>query len=145
MEEMHMNFLAIAIAAIIPMVVGFIYYHPKVMGGMWMKANGFTLESLGAGPKPILYGVALVLSFFASAFICINVTGPGQDVAPDGHSYATFGHGVVHGIILTITLVLPILATMAIFEKRSLNWVVVNVLYWGITFCLMAGLLSAWR
>lgn len=142
---MHMNFLAIAVAAIIPMVVGFIYYHPKVMGGMWMKANGFTLESIGAGPKPILYGVALVLSFLASAFICINVTGPGQDVAPDGHSYATFGHGVVHGIILTITLVLPILSTMAIFEKRSLNWVIVNVLYWGITISLMAGLLSAWR
>lgn len=145
MEEMHMNFVAIAVAAIIPMVVGFIYYHPKVLGGMWMKANGFTLESMGTGPKPILYGLALVLSFLLATFLCINVTGPGQQTAPDGHSYVTFGHGVVHGLILTILFILPILATLAIFEKRSLNWVIVNLLYWGITVCLMAGLLSAWR
>lgn len=145
MEEMHMNFVAIAVAALMPMIVGFIYYHPKVLGGMWMKANGFTLESIGAGPKPILYGLALVLSFLLAFFLCVNVTGPGQDVAPDGHSYVTFGHGLTHGVIITITVVLPILATLAIFEKRSLNWVIVNVLYWMITICLMAGILSAWR
>lgn len=59
-----MNMLAVAVATLMPMIVGFIYYHPKVAGGMWMKANGFTLDSIGNGPKPILYVGALVLAFF---------------------------------------------------------------------------------
>ena len=77
--EMHLNWLAIVIAAFMPMVVGFIYYHPKVAGGAWMRVNGFTLESVGNGPKPVLYAVALGLSFLLSLWVALNVTGPGQD------------------------------------------------------------------
>lgn len=139
------NFTAVAVATIIPMIIGFIYYHPKVLGGAWMRANGFTMESMGNPPKPVLYLVALVLSFFLANFLSANVTGPGQDVAPDGHSYVTFGHGAAHGILISITVVLPILGTMSIFERRGWSWVFVNLGYWAVTLVCMAGLLSAWR
>lgn len=142
--EPHFNWVANIVAAIIPMVVGFIYYHPKVAGGAWMKANGFSLENMKP-PKPVLYGLALFLSFLLAGFLAINVTGPGQDHAPDGHSYITFQHGMVHGIILTLTVVTPILGTLAIFENRGLKWAVVNIGYWLITLMAMAGTLSAWR
>lgn len=140
-----MNMLSVAVATLIPMIVGFIYYHPKVAGGLWMKANGFTLESIGKGPKPILYVGALVLAFFLALFCHGNVTGPDQWTAADGHSYVTFGHGLLHGLGNTILVVLPILGTMAIFEKRNWQWLVVNCLYWLITLALMCGILSAWR
>ena len=144
------NLAAVAIAALMPMVIGFIYYHPKVLGGAWMRANGFTLESMGNGPKPILYGVALVLSFLLSMFMWINVTGPGQgtaEVMPDGttHNFATFGHGVVHGILINITVLLPVLGTLSIFERRGWGWVFTNLGYWVVTLALMGGILSAWR
>lgn len=142
---MQINWLAIVVAALIPMIVGFTYYHPKVLGGAWMRANGFTLESLGAGPKPILYGLALVFSFLLSLWLAGNVAGPGQQTAPDGHSYATFGHGVVHGVIITIMVLLPVLGTLSIFERRSWNWVFNNLGYWVITLSIMGGILSAWR
>lgn len=115
-----MNMLAVAVATLMPMIVGFIYYHPKVAGGMWMKANGFTLDSIGNGPKPILYVGALVLAFFLAMFCHGNVTGPDQWTAEDGHSYVTFAHGLLHGFGNTIMVVLPILGTMAIFEKKKL-------------------------
>ena len=142
---MEPNFLAVAVAALVPMIVGFAYYHPAVLGGPWMRVNGFTLESVGNGPKPILYLAALALSFLLSMFVCINVTGPGQDVAPDGHSYVTFQHGVLHGVLLSITVVLPIMGTMSIFEKRGWGWVFVNLGYWLVTLSVMGGILSAWR
>ncbi|NUQ26519.1 MAG: DUF1761 domain-containing protein [Saprospiraceae bacterium] len=145
MEEMHVNWLAVVVSAIVPMVVGFLYYHPKVLGGVWMKANGFTLESIGTGPKPILFGVALLLSFMLSLWMAANVTGPGQDVAPDGHSYATFGHGVVHGLIHSVMFLLPILGTQSVFEKRGWAWVFVNLGYWAVTLSVMGGILSMWR
>jgi hypothetical protein len=142
---MEINFIAVAVAALIPMIVGFVYYHPAVLGGPWMKANGFTLESVGKGPNPILYVVALGFSFLLSMFVCVNVTGPGQDVAPDGHSYVTFQHGLAHGLMISLLVVLPILGTMSIFERRGWGWVFTNWGYWYVTLSIMAGILSAWR
>lgn len=142
---MELNWLAVVVAALMPMIVGFVYYHPKVMGNAWMNANGFTLESIGNGPKPILYGVALGLSVLLSMWVAVNVTGPGQDVAPDGHSYATFGHGAVHAVVNSLFFLLPVLGTQSIFEKRGWNWVFVNLGYWVATLALMGGILSAWR
>ncbi len=142
---MEINWIAVAVSALVPMILGFVYYHPQVMGGPWMRANGFTLESIGNGPKPVLYLVAVLFSFLLSTFMCVNVTGPGQDVAPDGHSYATFGHGAMHGLIISLLVVMPILGTMSIFEKRGWNWVFTNWGYWLCTLACMGGILSAWR
>lgn len=143
--EPNPNMLSVAIAALVPMIMGFIYYHPKVMGSAWMKANGFTAESMGTGPKPVWYLVAFIFSFMLALKLCLDVTAPGQEVAPDGHSYVTFQHGIAHGIFNTILIILPILGTLCIFERRTWSWVFVNVGYWGITLMIMQGILSAWR
>ena len=142
---MNPNWMAIGLAALVPMIIGFVYYHPKVLGGIWMRANGFTLESIGNGPKPVMFVVALVLSFLLSFWLMLNTTGPGQDVAPDGHSYVTFGHGVAHGVLVSLTVLLPVLGTQSIFEKRGWSWVFVNLGYWLVTLSVMGGILSAWR
>ena len=149
--EPQLNFLALIVAALVPMIMGFVYYHPKVLGSLWMKANGFTLESIGTGPKPVMYLLALVVSFLLAFFVWINVTGAGgvdqlQVTDPkDGHSYVTFCHGVVHGVLISLTVILPVFVTMTIFEKRSWSWAFVNWGYWALTVTLMAGILSAWR
>lgn len=151
MQEPHMNIAAIAVAAVIPMIMGFLYYHPAALGKAWMKANGFTAESMGTGPKPILYLLALGVSFLFAMFLWNNVTGSGgveqsQVIDPkDGHSFVTFGHGMAHGIIISLTIFLPVFTTMAIFERKSFLWAVVNWGYWALTTILMCGLLSAWR
>ncbi len=142
---MNPNWMAVGLAALVPMILGFVYYHPKVLGGIWMRANGFTLESIGKGPKPVMFVVALVLSFLLSFWLMLNTTGPGQDVAPDGHSYVTFGHGVAHGVLVSLTVLLPVLGTQSIFEKRGWSWVFVNLGYWLVTLSVMGGILSAWR
>ena len=53
LQLMELNWIAVALTALVPMVVGFVYYHPQVLGGPWMRANGLTPESIGNGPKPI--------------------------------------------------------------------------------------------
>ncbi|MEO6303284.1 MAG: DUF1761 family protein, partial [Bacteroidia bacterium] len=39
---MHINFLALLIAAAIPLVIGAVWYNPKVFGTAWMTAAGVT-------------------------------------------------------------------------------------------------------
>lgn len=147
----NINFMALICAALIPMIMGFVYYHPSVMGSAWMKANGFTKEGIGTGPKPAMYLLALLMSFMLAFFMWGWVTGGGgidtfQVTDPvDGHSYVTFGHGVFHGIAFSIMVLLPVFITMKIFEKRNWAWAFINWGYWSITVILMNGILSAWR
>lgn len=46
---MEMNFIALFVAAIITLFVGFIWYHPKVFGTIWMKEAGLTEDQLKTG------------------------------------------------------------------------------------------------
>jgi hypothetical protein len=60
-----------------------------------------------------------------------------------GDRYRTFSHGVVHGIILSIFTILPILTIVANFERRGAKYVLVHFGYWLITLALMGGFLCA--
>ena len=59
---MEINFLFVIVAALMPTVVGFIWYNPKVFGTAWMKVNGFTEESLKGGNMAVIMGLSLVFS-----------------------------------------------------------------------------------
>jgi ABC-type thiamin/hydroxymethylpyrimidine transport system permease subunit len=61
-----LNLAAVFVASLMPIFFGFIYYHPKALGNVWMRANGFTLESLKGGPKPILFLGVYVMSLMLS-------------------------------------------------------------------------------
>lgn len=141
MEDFHVNWPAVVVAALIPMITGMIWYHPKVMGGIWMKANGFTEEDLRGGNPAVMYGGALVLAFMLALFLMLNVTGFGQE----DPKYHTFQHGVAHATLLTLLVLLPVMGTNAIFEKRSRTGLLVNLGYWWVTLSIAMGILSAWR
>ena len=46
---MEFNFLAILVAAISSLVVGSIWYNPKVFGTIWMREAGLIQEELQKG------------------------------------------------------------------------------------------------
>lgn len=145
---MEMNWIPVLVATLMPMVIGFIYYHPKVMGGIWMRANGLTPEMVGNGPKPIMYLVTIVLSFMLAfwcrlQFMDIHQTSLNFDGTPK--DWVTFRHGVAHGLFYGLLVILPIFGTNAIFEKRSLSYVMVNVGYWTITLAAVCAIVCGWR
>jgi Protein of unknown function (DUF1761) len=145
---MEFNWYAMALATLMPMIIGFIYYHPKVLGGVWMRANGFTLESVGQGPKPILMVACLVLSFMLTFWCRVQFADPHQtsiDFDGNPRDWVTFQHGVAHGFAYTLFVVFPILGTMAVFEKKSLSWVLVNVGYWLLTLMAICAIVCGWR
>ncbi|HUR31841.1 MAG TPA: DUF1761 domain-containing protein, partial [Saprospiraceae bacterium] len=90
------NWLAVIIAALIPMIVGFIYYHPKVLGKAWMNSLGITEADLKIGNMGLIYGICLVMSFILSFYLLGNVDGPGQEGAQG--QFDTFKHGAAHGM-----------------------------------------------
>ncbi|MEZ4987342.1 MAG: DUF1761 domain-containing protein [Saprospiraceae bacterium] len=162
---MPTNFYMLFVAALIPMVVGSIYYSPKVMGNAWMKSNGFTLESLQGTNMGLLLGSTYVLSVliaFSLQYIVVHQTGAFSMMMPEvleagsdankefmglmeryGDRYRTFKHGALHGFITSLFLVLPVMGINAAFERRGWKYVLIHFGYWAITLLLMGGLLCA--
>lgn len=168
---MNFNFIAIFVAALIPMVLGFIWYHPKILGTVWMNANGFKEEDLKGGNMTLIFGISFILSLllaFNMNFITIHqthiysalmdmanveaiddiTTSLGADYASImekyGNNFRTFKHGMLHGFLASIFFMLPILGTNALFERKGWKYIAVNAGYWTICLILMGGIVCAW-
>ena len=45
----NIKWLSVIVGAFVPMVMGFIWYNPKVFGNAWMKSLGITYHGIGRG------------------------------------------------------------------------------------------------
>ena len=132
------NWIAIFIAALIPMLIGFIYYHKRVFGIAWMSTIGVTDEDLKKGNMGVIFGVSLFMSFLLSWFLLINVDGPGQEGPFD-----SFRHGAFHGLEIGLLVAMPLMVTNALFERKRFKYMAINLGYWIITLMLMGGVIDA--
>ena len=132
-------------AALVPMITGFIWYNPKVFGGIWMEASGMTEEKAKGANMPLIFGVSFLLSVFLVGAVTpmvihqthlfsivvdepgFNEKDPNSKVLPMftafmeayGNNFRTFKHGMLHGFFAGIFFVLPVLGTNALFERKG--------------------------
>ena len=142
----NVNWIALIVAALSTLVIGFLWYGP-LFGKAWMKETGITEEQAQKG-MPLRFGLSVVLAFMAVFFIYLNsvITG---GMPPDLHGievtrFHTFGHGVIHGILVAVAIALPVLVTNSLFEQKSFKYMMINVGYWIVTFAIMGGIVNAW-
>lgn len=162
---MPTNWYMFFVAALIPMIIGSIYYNPKVVGGAWMKATNLDEEYLKQGNMAVIFGVSYLFSFFIAfmmAGMVIHQGGAFSMMAPEvmesgsavqnefndlmvryGENGRSFGHGALHGAFVTIFFVLPIIGIISLFERRGWKYIWIHFFYWLISLTLMGGLICA--
>ena len=164
---MNINFLAVLVAALVPMIIGFIWYNPKLLGTAWMKASGITEEKIKTGNMAVIFGVSFLLSFMLSFFFQSMVIhqmhfgsmlfgttfqDPNTEIGAMfktimdqyGTAYRTFKHGAFHGVLSGVFIVTPIIAINALFERKGFKYIAINCGYWIITLMIMGGILCGW-
>ena len=134
----EINWLSLIIAAILPSVLGFLWYSPMLFGKAWMESTGMTEEKVRSANMPLIMGISLVLSFFLAFFLLANVNGTGQE-----GEFDTFKHGALHGAVLGIMVIVPTFISNGLFEQKSWKNMLINVAYWTLTVTLMGGVLDA--
>jgi hypothetical protein len=160
---MEFNFLALLVAALSTLIIGFIWYNPKVFGTIWMKESGVTEDKMKGANMPLIFGMAVFYAFLIAIslqFITIHQSGAismvGGDIttakpsfhafmADYGTAFRTFKHGMLHGFITGLFLALPIIGTNALFERKSWKYTLINTGYWTVCFMLMGGIICAWK
>lgn len=158
-----LNPVAILVAAVSALFVGFIWYNPKVFGNAWMKAAGMTDEDVKGGNMAKIFGLALVFAFLLSTAlpgIVIHQMGVFSLVGGDpslalpsfeaimadyGGAFRTFKHGALHGVLTGVFIALPILGTNALFERKRAKYIFINAGYWIVTLGIMGGIICAWK
>jgi len=157
--EMPINPIAIPIAAIAALVVGFIWYNPKVFGNAWMEAAGMTEEKMKGGNMAKIFGLAFLFAILLSVQLmqmtnhqwgALGMVGgepltalPSFEafMADYGTAFRTFKHGALHGTLAGIFVALPIIGTNALFERKSAKYIFINAGYWIVTLGVMGAIL----
>jgi hypothetical protein len=152
------NFIVLALSALIPLIVGFIWYNPKVFGDAPDPVAP-------AGGSPLIFIAAYVLSFFAAFTLqfavihqfhfysilagepAINEKGSVANtmyvsfMSAYGDRFRTFKHGAFHGFLIGIGMALPVIGMKALFDRKGFKYIAINAGYWIVCLILMGGII----
>ena len=142
----EVNLLVVAAAALIPMLIGALFYGP-LFGRQWMNSLGFTEDNMPEPIKmPIVFGVSFLLSFVLAYFIALVIEHIHKGVNEAGEliftSHHSFGHGAFHALQLALVLIIPVLVSNLLFQRNKASNILLNVVYWCITIALMGGVVD---
>ncbi|HYD92369.1 MAG TPA: DUF1761 domain-containing protein [Flavobacterium sp.] len=160
---MQINWLAILVATLVTLPVGFIWYNKNVFGTIWMRETGVTEESAKNANMFKIFGLTILFSFLMAFIImpmvihqygALGMIGGDPSLAKPsyeafmadyGTAYRTFKHGAFHGAMVGIFLVLPVIGINAQYEGKSWKYILINAGYFIVSLALMGGILCAWE
>lgn len=163
----QINWYFFFITALFPIILGAIYYNPKVMGKAWLSAAGLTQEEVMGGNMTktlllsYLFGLFLsyilfIFSVHQSSMYQLFLHEPGLAEAGSeintmisdfmtkyGEKHRTFGHGVIHGMELCFMMSLALIGISSLHERKPMKYMWIHVFFWVICGGLMGGVLCA--
>ncbi|MEZ5008719.1 MAG: DUF1761 domain-containing protein [Chitinophagales bacterium] len=140
-----MNFVSIIAAAVATLIIGFIWYHPKVFGKAWKLQLGDVNKKSKPTKMPLIIGVTFVLAILAAFFLYTIVNYGGGPNMPHGTpEFQTFKHGAFHGAFLGSLIGIPMIVTNGLYEQRSFKYLAINAGYWMVSFTIMGGIVCQW-
>jgi Protein of unknown function (DUF1761) len=141
MDMHNLNWLAILVATISTMVVGFLWYSPILFAKPWMREMGYdpndkskTQEmQKSAGPAYAGSFLANLLSAFTLALILHGMRGE------DLHGGLMLSFHVWLGFVATVQF------TGALFMKQSMKLFAINTGYQLVCYLVMGAILTLWH
>ena len=140
MHMHNLNWIAILVAAISTMVVGFLWYSPLLFAKPWMREMGYDpndkakTEEMKKSAGPAYAGsmVASLISAFTLALILHGLN-------------ADFHLGFMASFHIWMGFVATVQFTDALFSKKSMKLFAINTGYQLVCYLVMGFILTAWR
>ena len=136
----HLNLLAILVAAISTMVLGFLWYSPVLFAKPWMREMGYDpndkakIEQMQKSAGPAYFGsfVASLISAFVLAlfFHWMRV--------------GSLHFGLMTAFHVWLGFVATVQFTNALFQKQSMTLFAINTGYQLVCYLAMGAILAAW-
>jgi len=137
----HLNFLAVLVAAVSTMLVGFLWYSPVLFAKPWMKEMGYDpndkaqTEAMQKSAGLAYAGslAASLISAFVLALFLHWMRAEGARI------------GAMTGLHVWLGFVATVQFTGALFAKQSMKLFAINTGYQLVCYLVMGAILGAWR
>ena len=137
----EVNYIAVLLAAVVSMAIGFAWYSTALFGKPWMKLMGYTEKSMKESSKGMekMYALSFVLALL-TAYVLSHV----MTFSENFFGYSAVQTGLTSGFWMWVGFVAPVQASDVIFggKKWKLFWIntgfqLVSLLGMGLTLGLM--------
>lgn len=135
MENMHINHLAVFVCALMSLVIGALWWSPILFAKSWQQENGLTDEQLAKANPLKNFGLSFILAYIISYNLAFFLGAPGTD----------WKWGLIAGLLTGVGWVVTTFIIIAIFEFRSLKYILINCGYITVYFAVIGLILGAWR
>lgn len=138
MNAPSINYIAVILATLSSMVIGSIWYTPRVFGRYWMKAAGVTPSGNAKdGVRPIL--ITLVVSFITAWVLAGAVA-----ISFNFYGGSFLVNALLTGLILWAGFTAARFITHDAFDGRPTGLTVLNVAHEFVTIMVMALIIGVW-
>lgn len=135
MENLTINHLAVLVCALLNLVLGALWYSPLLFYRAWLRETKLSEEGLAASNPAKIYGLtflfALLMSYNLAFFL-----GDGQ---------TTPAWGATAGFLAGFGWCTLMFAVIALFERRSWRYILINGGFITVYFTLIGFILGSWR
>ena len=131
----HLNWLAVVAAAGSTFALGGLWYSKALFGRAWMSANNLTDPDLAQGNMVKIFGLSFVFAVIMAANLAAFLA--------DSKTNAAWG--ATAGFLAGFGWVALGIATIALFERRSWRYILINGGYLTVSFVIMGLIIGAWR
>lgn len=139
MFNTDVNYLAVLVAGIVPMIVGFLWYSQVLFANQWMKALGKSKEQVQKEAKekgPWMY----IWTFFA-ALLTVWVLA----IVMKTLDVKTVSEGLQTGLLVWFGFVMTTQIPEAVFNGTKKDVVMIYVGYQLVCFLINGALLAWWK
>ena len=138
MNAPSINYIAVILATLSSMIIGSIWYTPRVFGKYWMKAAGVTPSGNAKDAvRPIL--ITVVVSFITAWVLAGAVA-----ISFDFYGGSFLVNALLTGLILWAGFTAARFITHDAFDGRPTGLTVLNVAHELVTIMVMALIIGVW-
>ena len=138
LPTVYVNYWAVLVAAIASMVVGMLWYSPKVFGSMWMELMGFTMKDMEKAKQK---GMGMM---YFTAFIGAFVTSYVLDLFIKYLQASTIADGLQVGFWLWLGFIATVGLGSVLWEGKHPKVYLINMAHQLVSILIMNLILTAW-
>jgi hypothetical protein len=126
-----MILLRIIAAALATLIIGFLWYHPRVFGTLWMRLVNLSPEMVERGRRRSFL-------FMSLAFVCACATAYAFALFSHAASTASFSGALFLPLFAWLGFVVPTSLMETAWEERPWQLFAVNASYWLVTLVVVS-------
>ena len=139
MPSVDINWLALIVATIVNMIVGFVWYSPALFAKPWSKLTGRKMEDMGDGTKGY---VITIIGAFVQAFILLHFVTYTAFFYP---TYSRIAVGILTALWAWIGFVAIPQGVNTVFAGTRKKLWGINTGYFLVVLVINGVILAVWR